>query len=377
MTRKKQILVGVAATFAVVFILAGVKFFQVKAAIARHSDFQPPPEAITTTTAQVTEWPRRASSVGTLAPVNGVMLGAEVLGKVKSIPAISGQEVEKGDLIIETDSDVEKAQLMDAEARLERSKKRLTRYEGIKDTKALSPETLDDARMEFRQAEATVNSLRALIERKNIIAPFAGKLGIIRVNRGQILIPGTELLSLQALDPLRVYFSLPQKFLPELNSGAEISVQTDAYPEDSFSGSITSIEPNVSEETRNILIQGTVPNTDRKLRAGMFVNVTVTLPGTLRSIVLPASSIQYAPYGDSVYVIEELFDEKGRKYLGANTKIVKVGERRGDLVAIESGLSAGEIVATSGVFKLRPRAAVQINNSLSPAQELNPKVSDS
>jgi membrane fusion protein (multidrug efflux system) len=272
---------------------------------------------------------------------------------------------------------VEKAQLLEAEARLERARKRIARYEGIKDSKALSPETLDDARMEYRQAEAAVSSLKAQIERKNIRAPFDGKLGIIRVNVGQVLIPGNELLALQALDPLRVYFSLPQRFLPELTKGAALSISTDAYPGEKFTGEITSIEPNVSETTRNILIQGTIPNSERKLRAGMFTEVTLTMPGSISRIVLPASSIQYAPYGDSVYVVEEMTDAKGNKYTGVLPKIVKVGERRGDLVAIESGLSQGEIVATSGVFKLRPRAAVQINNSLAPAQELNPTPGDS
>lgn len=377
MTRKKQILAGGGLALLVIFTLSGVKFFQVKAAIAKHSDFQPPPEAITTTTAVMTEWPRLTTAVGTLAPVNGVMLAAELLGKVKSIPVSSGQEVKAGDLIIEADSEVEKAQLLEAEARLERARKRIARYEGIKDSKALSPETLDDARMEYRQAEAAVSSLKAQIERKNIRAPFDGKLGIIRVNVGQVLMPGNELLALQALDPLRVYFSLPQRFLPELTKGAALSISTDAYPGEKFTGEITSIEPNVSETTRNILIQGTIPNSERKLRAGMFTEVTLTMPGSISRIVLPASSIQYAPYGDSVYVVEEMTDAKGNKYTGVLPKIVKVGERRGDLVAIESGLSQGEIVATSGVFKLRPRAAVQINNSLAPAQELNPTPGDS
>jgi len=376
MKTRKQILLGLGITFPIIVIIALTKFFQVRAAIAEHANFAMPPEAITTAKAEFQEWGQTYSAIGSVSPINGAVLAAEVIGRVAKVQIESGQDVTEGTIIVSLDTEVEDAQLKESQARLERAKKRVDRYEAIKNTKALSPEVLDDALMEYKQAAAAAESLKAVVRRKNIVAPFSGTLGIRKVSVGQVLIPGSEVVPLYSLDQLYVDFTLPQQTLPNLTAGASVTLTVDTYPGETFSGKVSAIDSRVSDTTRNIAVQATVENRDRKLRPGMFANVNLILPTKARALVIPATSVNYAPYGDSVYVVSAMKDEKGKDYFGVTQKIVQLGEKRGDLVTIASGLAEGEEVASSGVFKLRPGASVFVNNSLQPSQSLTPTPAD-
>ena len=217
-----------------------------------------------------------------------------------------------------------------------------------------------------------MNQIKAQIEKKRLRAPFAGRIGIRQVNAGQYVSRGRGLIPLQKLDRMYVNFNVPQRQLPALSPGQKVFVRVDAFPAP-FAGTISAINSEVDSTTRNISVQAVLPNPEQKLRAGMFVQVEVELPGSRPQVVVPATAVSYASYGNSIFVITKLKDSAGREYLGVQQKLVKLGETRGDLIAIEDGIKAGEEVVTSGVFKLRDHAEVQINNANTPSAEAAPR----
>jgi membrane fusion protein (multidrug efflux system) len=234
----------------------------------------------------------------------------------------------------------------------------------------------DRAAAEHKQAEARVGEIRATIERKKIRAPFSGMLGIRQVNLGQYLAGGDAVVPLQSLDPIYVNFALPQQEVGRLRVGEEVRVTAEGLGGDAPRGRITAVDSVIDEATRNVQVQATLANPTGRLRPGMFVETQVVL-GTQRSVVaLPASAINYAPYGDSVFVVEEVQGPSGQKYRGVRQQVVKLGAARGDQIAIVSGIKAGEEVATSGVFKLRNGAAVRVNNEVQPANDPAPAPED-
>ena len=374
--RKKQILLGFAVVFPLILLIALIKFFAVKAAIAEYANFSPPPEAVTSMTVHAETWKRQHKAVGSLAPFQGAMLGTEIIGRIAKINVESGQEVAKGTVLVELDTTVEEANLREVLARLERAKKKIARYEQLKSSKALSPEALDDAELELHTAAATVDSLRSTISRKNVVAPFSGRVGIRQVNVGQTVVPGASIIPLYSLDPLYVNFTVPQQTISSLRVGGEVRVTVDAFPNITFEGILTAIDPVVSESSRNASVQATIKNPEHKLLPGMFGSVVVDLPDSDTYPIIPISSISYAPYGDSVYVIEQLKDKSAKAYLGVRQQMVQLGETRGDFVQVIKGLKEGDEIATSGVFKLRPNASVIVNNALRPAFSLSPNPSD-
>jgi membrane fusion protein (multidrug efflux system) len=373
---KKQILLGFGIVFPVILLIAAIKFFQVRAAIAEHSGFKMPPESITSTVATTQQWKSQFKAIGSLASVQGSMLSTEVIGRISKINVESGQDVEKGTIIIELDTTVETANLKEAQAKLERSRKKVQRYDQLRSTKAVSPENLDDAEMEFRTAQASVQALQSIIDRKNIAAPFSGRVGIRQVNVGQIVLPGNWIVPLYSLSPLYVNFSVPQQLLAKIRVGGNVSVTLDAFPGEFFQAQVTAIDPMVSESSRNVAVQATIPNLDKRLSPGMFISAIIDLPEVQSYPVIPSSSISYAPYGDSIYVIETMKDKDGAEYKGVRQQMVQLGVTQGDLVQITSGLKEGEEVVTSGVFKLRPNAAVSVNNSIQPSSSKNPNPAD-
>jgi len=377
MGRTRQIVTGIGVMLPLIGGIALTKVFQVRAAIAQHANFAPPPDAITTAKAEKQSWRKTFTAVGSLAPVNGATLGTEVIARVAKINVESGQEVEAGQVLVEMDTNVEQATLKDALAWQERARRRVERYAQVKDSKVLSPDTVDDARMEYERASAQGKALQFAIERKNIIAPFAGTVGIRQVNVGDVILPGTAVIPLHSLDTLYVNFTLPQQAVPSLHTGVDVAVTVDSFPGEKFKGTVTAIDPNVSESTRSINLQATIANPGRKLRAGMFASVTLELPVSQDYVVVPITAINYAPYGDSVYVVGKLKNPKGEEYTGVSQKIVQLGPKKGDYVAITSGLEPGEEVASTGVFKLHQGSAVNVNNSAVPPMSLNPTPVDS
>ena len=279
--------------------------------------------------------------------------------------------------MIEQDTSVESAQLRAAEAAVTLAKISLERARKLFRLRSIAQSELDNAEAQYKQTTAQADNIRALIAKKNIRAPFSGKLGIRQVNLGQVLNEGDVIVSLQSLDPIYVNFFLPQQHLSLIRTGFTVRLTTDAVPDRVVSGKITTINSQVESATRNIRIQATVSNPEELLRPGMYVNVSVVLPGRIEVLTIPATSVLYAPYGDSVFVVEEKKDEKtGSSGWVLRQQFVRLGEKRGDVVSVVSGLKPDEIVVTTGVFKFRNGQSVMVDNRLSPEFKKFPMPSD-
>src|SRR2546426_9057780 len=373
----KRMIVMLALVGAIVAGLGFVKFRQFQAAMGQAAAFQPPPEAVTTIVAVKETWPASLSAIGTIAPVQGVTVSADLPGTVDRIAFDSGAAVVEGDVLVELDTRQEQAQLAAAEAERDLARLNFARMEGLVADGAIARAEYDRAAAEQKQTEARVGEIRATIARKTIRAPFAGILGIRQVNLGQYLSPGNPVAALQSLHPIYVNFGVPQQETPNMRLGRTVRVTVGDAADKGFVGLITAVDSIVNEATRNVQVQATLPNRDGRLRPGMFVQAEVVLSANRSLITIPASSISYAPYGDSVYVVSDLKGPDGRTYRGVRQQFVKVGASRGDQVAIVSGVNLGDEVVTSGVFKLRNGAAVQVNNKVQPGNNPSPKPEDS
>jgi len=374
---KKRMFLMIVAIAVFLTAIGAVKYGQIKKGMARQAAFQMPPEAVTTVVAKADRWPNSLTAIGTVAAVQGVTVSADQPGIVDRIAFESGQKVRQGDLLVQLDVRQEKAQLAAAQAQLEWARVSLDRAKRLVETQIGSQEMLDNADSQFKAAEAKVGELKATIERKTIRAPFSGVLGIRQVNVGQYLQSGSPVVPLQALQPIYVNFSVPQQEMSRVVPGTEVTA-TAAQSGARSTGKVTAVDSVIDPATRNVAVQATFPNTDGKLHPGMFVDTTMVLGTTNDVVAIPASSINHAPYGDSVYIVSELKDPKtGKTYKGVRQEFVKVGPGRGDQVAVLSGIKPGEEVVTSGVFKLRNGAAVQVNNTTQPGNNPAPKPQDS
>jgi len=373
----KRMILMLAAAALVIGGLGFVKFQQIKAAIAQGAAYQPPPEAVTTVVAKQETWPTTLSLIGTMAAVQGVTVSADLPGIVNQIKFESGQPVNEGDVLVQLDTGQEQAQLAEAEADRDLAILNFQRLQGLVSQRAISRADYDHAEAEQKQTEAKVGEMRATIARKTIRAPFSGILGIRQVNLGQYLSAGNAVVPLQALDPIYVNFGVPQQYAGKLRIGGTVRATSESLPGVGFTGQITAMNSLVDEATRNMQIQATLANPGNKLHPGMFVQTEISMGASQSVVTLPASAISYAPYGDSVFVVTDLKDPKGQTYRGVRQQIIKLGEARGDQVAVTSGLQAGDEVVTSGVFKLRNGAAVLVNNKVQPTNNPAPKPEDS
>jgi membrane fusion protein (multidrug efflux system) len=366
-------LLAVAAFVAVVGL---VKYRQIRTAIEQSASFQPPPEAVTTLIAQQEQWEASVSAIGTVEAVHGVTVSADLPGIVEKITFDSGHSVREGDLLVLLDTRQEQAQLKAAEARRELARLNLERIKGLRQKGVTSQAEFDAAQAEYDQGVANVGEITAAIDRKNIRAPFAGILGIRQVDLGQYLQSGDPVVPLQSLDPIHVNFNVPQQDLSRVRVGSEVRMTSEGTGAE-LSGKVTAINSIVDEATRNVEIQGTLRNRDAVLRPGMFVEVRVLLPESQHAVTLPASAVLYAPYGDSVFIVEDITAPDGKTYRGVRQQFVKLGSARGDQIAVLSGVEPGEEVVTSGVFKLRNGAAVLVNNEIQPGNNPEPTPEDS
>jgi membrane fusion protein (multidrug efflux system) len=373
----KRMLVMLTVTVAIVAGLGFVKFRQVQTAIAQGAAFQPPPEAVTTIVASQEKWPSTLTAIGTVAAVRGVTVSADLPGVVDRISFESGQSIREGEVLAVLDMKQEHAQLAAAEAQRELAEINFTRMEGLLNERVVSRAEFDRAQADRRQADARVGEIRAAIDRKTIKAPFSGVLGIRHVNLGQYLSGGDALVTLQALNPIYVNFGVPQQAIGQVRAGRSVRVSVGDLGGAEFTGQITAIDSVVDEATRNVQAQATFANPGAKLRPGMFVQAAVAVGASDAVISLPASAIQHAPFGDSVFVVGDLKDQKGATYRGVRQQFVKVGGARGDQISIVTGLKAGDEVVTSGVFKLRNGAAVRVNNTVRPGNNPSPKPENS
>jgi membrane fusion protein (multidrug efflux system) len=373
----KRMIVTLGVTLAIVGALGFVKFKQIQTAIAQGAAFQPPPEAVTTIVAKEEQWPSTLSVIGTMAAVQGVTVSADLPGTVEKIFFQSGQSVRVGEVLAVLDTRQEQAQLATIEAERQLAHVTFDRMQGLLNERVISRAEFDRATADYRQSDARAGEIRATVQRKTIRAPFSGILGLRQVNLGQYLAGGEALVTLQSLSPIYVNFGVPQQTAGQIPVGRTVRLTTDDPGGATWTGRVTAIDSLVDETTRNIKVQATLANPDGKLRPGMFVRTEVTLGPPQAVLALPASAISYAPYGDSVFVVSDLKDDNGRSYRGVRQQVVTLGPARGDQIAVLSGLKAGDEVVTSGVFKLRNGAAVQINNTVRPANSPAPKPKNS
>jgi membrane fusion protein (multidrug efflux system) len=370
----KKIILTIVGLLCLVGALAGLKLLQFQTMAAQGAKFVPPPETVTTAEVKADRWQPVLTAIGSVAAVQGVTVGAETSGTVKNIAFESGATVKAGEVLVELDTAIEQAQLRSAAASADLARANLERARDLRTKNLVSAADFDAAEAQAKQTLAQVDNLRAVLAKKTVRAPFAGRLGIRQVNLGQFLDNGAAIVSLQSLDPVYVDFALPQRFLAQLRSGMTVRVTTDAFPQQTFAGQLTAISPEVDSVTRNVRLQATLANPGGRLQPGMYVEVTVVLPDTEPVLLIPATAVLYAPYGDSVFVLEDKKDEKtGAVGQVLNQKFVRLGPARGDFVVVASGLEAGQTVASTGVFKLRNGMSVVVDNTLAPRPQLAPR----
>jgi len=367
---KKRIFFAILGLVILIAILAGIKFMQIRVMIDQGKKFVPPPETVTTATVKADSWENALTAVGTLTAVQGVNVSAELAGKVVKISFESGTAVKKGALLISQDVSSEEAQLPGLEAQAKLAKTILDRNAKMLEKKIISQADFDISVSNYEQAVAQANNVRTTIAKKTFRAPFGGRLGIRQVNLGQMLREGDPVVTLQTLDPIYADFSLPQQQFARLHPGLPVRVTSDALPGAAVEGRITAINPLIDADTRNIKVQATLSNRGEKLRPGMFVNVSVGLPARQQVLAIPATAVLYNPYGDSVFVVADDKEHKAGKVL--RQQFVRLGEKRGDFVAVTSGIKEGETIVSTGVFKLRNGQSAKIDNALAPPFQKTP-----
>jgi membrane fusion protein (multidrug efflux system) len=375
----KKIIIAIIVVVVVFGTLAGIKALQFKKMMA--TPWVQPPETVTSAVAREEKWQDTLSAVGTITAVQGVMITPELSGTVTEIAFESGATVAKDALLIRLDTTTEEAQLKAIEAQSELARINVERARKLRADNTMSQAELDQAEAGWKQADANANAIRTAIAKKTIRAPFAGRLGIRMVNLGEHLDVGKPIVSLQSLAPVYADFSLPQQDLAQLKTGMRVQVSTDTYTNHFFEGTLTAINPDLDSSTRNVRLQATLDNAEGLLHPGMFARIEVLLPAEQNVLVIPATSILSAPYGDSVYVIEHGTNAvssatNSTPGLIARQQFIRTGKSRGDFVTVENGLKAGERVVKAGVFKLRNYMPVVENNELTPKSEEKPKPSD-
>ena len=373
-TRKKVwIAIGGVAGLAILLVL--IKGLQIFTMVTTKQPM--PVETVTSAPVKEEDWAPVLSAVGSISPVQGAVISTELPGTVAEVPFESGATVKKGDLLVRLDTSSEEAQLRSADADTELARADVERARDLTGRKVISKAELDSAEGKFKQKSAMTENMRAVIAKKTIRAPFDGVAGIRSVNVGQMINAGQQVVPLQALDQVFADFALPQQYFAKLSPGLEVRVTTDAVPGRIFVGKLTAINSMVDVATRNVSLQATLENPDHTLRPGMFAKVDVVLPEKRKALVIPGSAISYAPFGDSVFVIEKKKDPKtGKESQVIRQQFVRIGEARGDFVSITTGLKAGETVVGTGVFNLRNGMAVTINNDLAPKPQVSPTPAD-
>jgi membrane fusion protein (multidrug efflux system) len=359
-------------------LLGGLSYFQFvfKPQMIRTflSQMTPPPVTVASELARAEKWVEQLTSIGTLIASEGVDINTQVAGVVTEVSIESGQDVKQGAKLVQLDIAVETADLTSNKATLAEAEVSYQRQTELIAKRITSEANLDQARAKRDTAAAAVNRTEAVIAQKGIRAPFAGRLGIRKVEKGQYVSPGMSLVSLQALDPIRVDFPMPEQSIGKLKVGQTIEVTVDAYPGQIFKGEIQSLDARVAQDTRTLLIRGLLANPEQKLLPGMFANVIVLAGQPADVVTIPRTAITYSLYGDNVYVVKPAAPKPGQPpaagaaqggepQLIAERRFVKTGQVRDDRVAIASGLAVGEQVVTTGQIKLNPGASIRIDNT--------------
>lgn len=373
---KKKILLTLVGILLLVAAIIGIKASQIMDLIAAGKTFQIPPISIQVTEAITQSWADQFDAVGTIESVQGVTLANEVAGKVEKIAFESGSMVAAGDVLVILDKASEEAQLRSAMAAAELANLNLSRTRELRKTSVISQSELDTAESQQKNTAARVEELQWMLQKRTIKAPFSGRVGIRQIQEGQFLQAGAPIVSLQSLDPVYVNFSLPQQRLSDLSVGMKVQATTDALAGRVFEGRLTAIDAEVDPLTRNIRLQATMANQDGGLRPGMFAAVSAIAPVEKNHIIIPGTAVIFAAYGNSVFVVKEEAGKDGKPHLVCDQKFVRLGSRKGDFVAVENGLQAGEKVVSAGGFKLHKGASVVIAEGERPVPSTSPQPSE-
>jgi membrane fusion protein (multidrug efflux system) len=362
-----------------VFLLLGLifGFNQLKTAMIKYfiGGMGLPPASVSTMVVETTAWQPKLSSVGNVRAFRGVELSTEIGGLVQNVPIKSGMDVKEGELLIKLNDASDVAQLKSLQAMADLAKVINERDRQQLEIQAISKNVFDTSRADAASKQAQVEQQTALVAKKNLKAPFSGRVGIVMMNPGQFVNPGDKLLTLQTLDPIFVDFNLPQSNAEQIQVGQEIVVTTDAFKGASFTGKITAISPKVDTNTRNIQIEAQLANPDKKILPGMFANVNIKLGEQVKMLTLPQTAVTYNPYGSTVFIAKPTGkkDKQGKPALEAQQVFVTTGPTRGDQVAILKGVDEGAIVVTSGQLKLKNGTPLIVNNKVLPANSPNPQ----
>jgi membrane fusion protein (multidrug efflux system) len=358
-------------------VIVGIKALQIRALIDAGKNAPKPIETVSTTVVEPDRWVRSVESVGSLRAVQGADLSTETAGIVSRINFENGAEVREGDLLVELDTEAEQATLRSAEAEADLARTVYERTKTLRSTNAIPQSDLDAAASQLRKVTALVEQLRATISKKQLRAPFTGRLGIREINLGQFVQNGDKIVSLQSLNPIFVDFLLPQQLISTVAPGQKILLRTDAYPDRVFEGELTAINSEVDRITRNIHLQGTLKNPDGALRPGMFARVEIFEGGADEVLRIPLTAVFRAPYGDSVFVALEKDGPDGKKEMFVEQRFIRTGRTMGDYIAVTEGLKVGDTVVSAGAFKLRNGDGIQVDNSLAPQPQAAPKPGNS
>lgn len=376
----KMILVMVIMLLIVGLIFGGI--FGYKAFLARMSQRamatqKMPPVTVTAVKAGVQTWQSQLQAVGSLRAVRGVDVTSEIAGLVRSVQFRPGEEVKEGRILVQLNADADIAQLHSLEAAAGLAQIVYDRDKKQYAVQAVSQATLDADAADLKSKQAQVAQQAAIVEKKTIHAPFAGRLGISTVNPGQYVNPGDRIVTLQSLDTLYLDFYLPQQELSRISRGQPVAATTDTYPGRTFSGLITAINPKVETDSRNVQVEATFFNPRHELLPGMFASVRVRVGAAQRYLTLPQTAVSYNPYGETVYIIEGSGKgPDGKPILTVRQTFATVGSTRGDQIAILSGIKAGDMVVTSGQLKLKTGSTVIVNNQVQPSNDAAPKPVD-
>ncbi len=379
-----RIVLAIFGLLAIVAALAGVKVAQISTLIGmgkQAAKAGPPPESVATYLSQKQTWEGTLSAVGSITAAKGVAVSNDAPGIVSRILFDSGATVRDGQILVELDTSVERAQLASAKARMGLAKVTFGRSQALLASGSISKAQVDSDEAQLRTGSTDVGALEAELARKTVRAPFAGRLGIRLINLGQYLSAGTAVTELESTDSVFVDFTLPQQRLADIKVGVAVHVTIEGAAGSTHEGTVSAVDPAVDATTRTIKVRATVPNKQDNLRPGMFATVAVILPQSGSFVTVPATAVIHASYGDSVYILEDKKDESGKTVLGpdsnpakmARQQFVRVGEARGDFVAILDGLKEGQEVVTAGAFKLRNGASVLVNNDIKSNPQLAPR----
>jgi len=376
MTKRMRImLISMGVLFGCIFAFQGFKALMIKRFIAANGS---PTVTVSAMPATYSSWQPKLEAVGSLRAIHGVSVTTELAGMVKEINFTPGSFVQQGTVLVQLNADTDNAQLQSLQATADLQQLVYNRDKEQYTARAISKAVLDNDNANLKNALAQVAAQQATVDKKTIKAPFSGQLGISAIDPGEYLNVGDKIVTLQQLDPIYVDFYIPQQYLAIIKIGQSIKMTVDTFPDKTFTGKITTIDPLIDAATRNAEVEATVANPHMTLAPGMFASVNIITGKAQSYLTLPQTAISFNPYGDVAYVIESqpVKNKKDKPVLIAKQRFVTTGLTRGDQVAIVKGLKEGDMVVTSGQLNLKNGSKVIINNTVQPENDPNPTITD-